>query len=303
MAKFMLNPSSHGTRRVGRARRLGGALAWMAAVVAVAPKLSADETGIYVIRVDGGEERKVVAVDTMASHGTPRWSHDGKRLVFDAFNDEAGNRKLFFVVNIDGTGLRKLGEHGVADWSPDDKQLVYRNFDAAGQEFVWVVNVDGQGREQLVAGSWPRWSPDGSKIAFCQSQTIKLLDLAGGDEQLLVDETFVQTPGAFEWSRDGKRLAFVAQRQGVLARELFVVGTASTSPVDRPRLAREGNFGSHVSWSADDKQLAITIDSFIYLVDVEGQADPKKLAGQRDRSRDPAWSPDVKWIAFARRPR
>src|SRR6202521_6279152 len=74
------------------------ALSWAVPTVVLVAQLPAQDTGIFVMKVDGSEERKVVQVDGFGSHGCPRWSHDGKRLVFDAyFNSPNGDGKSDFV--------------------------------------------------------------------------------------------------------------------------------------------------------------------------------------------------------------
>ena len=201
-------------------------------VIVFCVRLPAQGTGIFVMKLDGSEERKVVQVEGFGSHGTPRWSHDGKRLVFDAYHGPNDDGKSF-VVNLDGSGLTEVGEHGAADWSPDDKQLVFFSEGGNLQSGVWVQNLDGKGRERLTDGGWPRWSPDGSKIAFCDEVTLKLLDLATGEERPLVDELFENRPGSFEWSHDGKRLAFITPpRSGGNARTVYYQDRWRGSGVD-----------------------------------------------------------------------
>jgi Tol biopolymer transport system component len=271
------------------------------ALAAAAAPLRAQETGIFVMRPDGSEQRKVIAVEGFASHGTPRWSHDGKQLVFDAFDGTNGNAKAF-IVNLDGTQLREVGDKITADWSPDDRQLLFHSRGETLPEGLWVQNIDTQGRERLGSGTWPRWSPDGSRIAYCEGNTVMVLDLSDMSQTLVIDEVFADRPHGFDWSHDGKRLALVTRKSEQPARELLIVAADGLQP-PVSRFAQAGNFGNHVSWSGDDRQLAITIDSYIHLLDVEGDAAPHRIAGQAEKSRDPAFSPDGKWIAFARRPR
>ncbi len=74
-----------------------------------------------------------------------------------------------YVVNADGTGLRKL-TGGVIDpvVSPDGKQVAFTRWDGAEMGTLYVINVDGSGErvvlsETLQAKS-PTWSPDGKSI-------------------------------------------------------------------------------------------------------------------------------------------
>jgi Tol biopolymer transport system component len=275
----------------------------LAAALIFNAQLAAAETGIFVMKAEGGDARKVVAVDGFAYHGSPRWSHDGKRIVFDAVAEDEGIRK-FFVVNADGTGLEELGEQSMPDWSPDDKQVVFHhNGGADVEKGIWVQNLDRTGREWLTLGACPRWSPDGAQIAFTDWGTLKVFDVADGKERSLSNEQFVEFPHGFDWSHDGQRIAFVARRVDAQVRELFIVSVDKARPETKVRLARDGSLGKHANWSPDGKQLAITIDAYIHVLDVEGTQPPRLLPGQTDKSRDPVWSPDGKWIVFARRPR
>ncbi len=163
------------------------------------------------------------------------------------------------------------------------------------------MNVDGKSAAHVCDGAWPRWSPDGATVAFTVGTTIQALDLVTDAVRAIVDHGFAQRPGAFEWSRDGKRLAFFTRSFAGGPRELYIVDVEQPQQNLEPRYSRPGMVGGHVSWSPDDKALAFTIDSYIHFMDVEGAAPPVRLPGQSDRSRDPAWSPDGKWIAFTRR--
>ena len=117
-----------------------------------APQAAAED-GIYVMKIDGSDERKVVSVDGIQHHTSPRWSHDGRRLAFVTIDDDGMERS--HVVNLDGTERKELGEMASPDWSPDDKQVVFHYDGDNMQQGVWVQNVGGDGLNWLVDGAYP----------------------------------------------------------------------------------------------------------------------------------------------------
>jgi WD40 repeat protein len=259
--------------------------------------LAADlPTAIFVMKTDGTAVRKVAQVDGYEKHGSPHWSHDGKRLAFDAYEGPADAKK-FFVINIDGTGLVEMGEHAMPHWSPDDKQLAYQSYgNGTVRQGIWVQNIDGKGRNWLADGFSPRWSPDGSQIALVAGgRTLHVLDLLEGGERNLLDEPFDNVSGGFDWSPDGKWLAFMGDRNN--RRELLIVSAAGASQSLKTRWS--GDLSGSVAWSPDGKQLAFSLDQKIHLIDVDGGRRPTLIPGQEGSNREPAWSPDGQWLAFS----
>jgi hypothetical protein len=88
----------------------------------------------------------------------------GERLVF--MTSSGGD---LYVINIEGTGLRKLTT-GVIDpvISPDRQQVAFTRWDGAEFGTLYVMNLDGTGERAILGGTRqaksPTWSPDGQEI-------------------------------------------------------------------------------------------------------------------------------------------
>jgi Tol biopolymer transport system component len=250
---------------------------------------------IYVMKPDGSQVRQVVEVTDFVHANCQRWSHDGKRIAFDA-HSPSRNTRVLFVVNVDGSQLRELPGTARPDWSPDDKQLVFDKYSNAPSE-VHVQNLDGEGRTSLTQGVCGRWSPDGSQMAFTDHKMLYTLDVVSGEEKPLFDEPFVELFAGFNWSPDGKWLALSARPRRGVPRQLLIVSAQGARHGLRVRFENEQ--GGTISFSPDGKQLVFDNAYKIFIADVEGTKDPRMLDNQPGKNQDPRWSPDGQWILFS----
>ena len=119
---------------------------------------------------------------TGTSPSAPVWSPDSRRLAF-LWNDSAIPRREIWIVDGDGSGLRRLtrkteGTNGVSRfvWTPDGAALVYIR---AGD--VWQVDAKGGAGVRLTATGGGRSnldiSPDGRYASFLQAGDLWLLEL------------------------------------------------------------------------------------------------------------------------------
>src|SRR5690606_194646 len=147
----------------------------------------------------------------------PRWSRDGKQIVFNA-TDSTTSTSHLFIVDADGSGLRSLGPGENADWSPDGKQIAAN----LGRD-VFVQNLDGQGREPVTTGRSPRWSPDGGRMAVVEDRMLYVVDLVTGERIPLFQKTYSLIYSGVCWSPDGNSIALVAQPVQGPRRQLLIV--------------------------------------------------------------------------------
>jgi Tol biopolymer transport system component len=264
------------------------------AAVAMAARGDDPNWAIYVMKVDGTQVRKIAQAEGHLDHTSPRWSHDDKRVVFDASGGARGNRE-FYVVNADGSGLRQLGIDGRADWSPDDKQVAFESSSGNGE--ILVQNLDGVGRETIARGRCGRWSPDGSQMAVMDYHRMFVVDLATGEEHALFDDPFEAIFGGYNWSPDGKWLAFSGRPKKGVPRQIVLVNSQGAAQGMKVRF--EGEQGGSISFSPDGKRLVFDNGYKIYLIDVDRTAGPRLVGHQKGKNKDPHWSHDGNWIVYS----
>ena len=149
----------------------------------------------------------------------PAWSPDGSKLAFMSGRD--GNPEIY-VMNRDGSGLRRLTHHQSADatptWSPTGTQLAFTS-DRSGQPQIYIINVDGTDMRRISEVSYadrPTWSPPPfNEIAYTGRSSaagydIFVYDFARGSSVRITDGMGSNESPAF--SPNGRHIAFMSSR-------------------------------------------------------------------------------------------
>ncbi len=275
------------------------------AIAGEGPQLS-----LFVMNVDGTDLRQLVQAPGKRWHSSPSWSSDGKQVVFHAFPKDAETPDShLFLVQDDGSNLQDLGAGCFASWSPDNKQILFSMADNNTEKAnagVWVMNADGKGRQWLFAGTSPIFSPDGSRILFVSShegnQSIYLYDMIEGTQKKILQDSYQKRPGSARWSTDGKKVAFVDERNG--KSELILIDAAGSEKEQTVR--HRGLIGGPVAWAPSPKLILwskeneSTEPQRLHTIVSEGDESPVILPNQGAGTMnfEPAWSPDSQRIIF-----
>ncbi len=153
----------------------------------------------------------------------PAWSPDGTRLAFMSTRDGGGNSEIY-VVNRDGTGLRRITNHPGADstptWSPTGQQIAFTS-DRSGAPQVYIVNIDGTGIQRIDCdSSWcdrATWSPAPlNEIAYASRSgagfDIRIFDFQSRSSRTITDGIGSNESPSF--APNGRHLAFASDRSG-----------------------------------------------------------------------------------------
>ena len=182
---FTMNPDGSGIVKLTDSEDFSGDPGWSpdGSKIAFASdrRNGAERREIHVMDADGTNVRRLTTLPEKAVlDSQPRFSPDGRRLVFTRFiSEDHPEESALFTVRVDGGGLKQLTPWGMgagdADWSPDGKKLAFEAFPEYGSYGdIFTIDVDdGQQLTNLtenelgVGGSSdPVWSADGTKILF-----------------------------------------------------------------------------------------------------------------------------------------
>jgi Tol biopolymer transport system component len=128
---------------------------------------------IFVSTVEGTQRTQLTAQTNGRVDRSPVFSPDGTRIAF--VSDRAGGFPELYVMNADGSGLRRLTDNDVIDgnptWSPDSSRIAVESCCAGGSSEIYIVDVATRARTNVTATAStmefdPSWSPDGARIAF-----------------------------------------------------------------------------------------------------------------------------------------
>ena len=148
---------------------------------------------------------------------SPAVSPDGTRIVFERDKD-------IWIMNADGSGLRKLTKNDVYDHDPtfsfNGNKIAFltrRGVDGPpGRDNIWTMNTDGTNQARVTTNGAiePTWSPNSNMIAFIRSGALWVTNLTSHTE---TQYTFSNTGNpdtsvggvAFPtWSPDGNIIEF-----------------------------------------------------------------------------------------------
>jgi Tol biopolymer transport system component len=275
---------------------------------------------IYLVNTDGSARELIVrGVD---EHTTFSWSPDGRQLAFSGGHRRA---EVIFVVNVDGSGVKRVtqpprGRRRPEDWSqnpswsPDGEWIAFDGARTATGPFllpdIYVMRADGTGERRLAGGralQWlPVWSPDGRTILFEQFVGIppkpsqidlwnpKLVDLytinpdGSGKRKLARIRNEPGHCACAVWSPDGTKIAYEAE--GVRGRPDIYVMNADGS--DRKQLTHHRARDENPDWSPDGTQIAFYSERVgnaeIYVMNADGLQ-------ERRVTRDTWYNQAVRW--------
>jgi Tol biopolymer transport system component len=279
------------------------------------------DNDICVVNTDGTGLKTLAGGES--SQAYPRWSPDGKHIVYDESAPGDRDPCQVWVMNADGSGKTRLTKGSLGyrnfmpSWSPDGKRIVFTSLvfytDGVERDAIYVMNADGSGLRNVTskkgpgvtsADYWPTWKKDGTITFYRNTRSGGLskfsVNPGGSGLTRLVKEAGTSTYRGMDWwlkyeyglSPDGKWVA----RHDVKADRLVVVPVGGGNPVTLLEpVAAYAQDSVEVAWSPDGKALAIagqSETSFERLFIVNADGTGLSAVPGVDSAKDPVWRPE-----------
>ncbi len=247
--------------------------------------------------------------------GSPCWSGDGRRILFDASPGMSFAKTRIMAVEATGSDLRlvDLGAGNCPTISPDGERIAFFLNPGAveGEESgVWLMDADGSNRRRLAGlGGLTKWSPDGRHVlvsSFRSPLRLTLVDVQTGQPRPLKLAGY-DLFSAPSWAGDGQTIVALARSESGIGIVLVDVAEPEQAEVKQVLWRARDRLDVAVAYPVyspktrccvfvgkDDRAMALYV---VYT----GQFDPPKRlesGGYDNKIAALAFSPDGRYVLF-----
>ena len=212
-------------------------------------------------------------------HGSPIWSHDGKRVAFYG-NERDGISYDVYVADIGSTSVGSTSAPRLVaggqqdtwyplDWSADDRKLLLWKYVSINESYLYIADVytgtiasvDDSERKVKVGIKSAKFAPDGRGIYMASDEDGEFAQLRYVDpishEVRKLTEKIPWDIEDFDVSVDGRYIAYVANEDGRSRMTILdTIGKLEQSPPGVP----DGRI-SNVSFDKTGRRLAFSAES------------------------------------------
>jgi eukaryotic-like serine/threonine-protein kinase len=207
----------------------------------------------------------------------PRWSPDGKEIIFFEFALSAAKPARIYEVSVDGGSPRQLmpddpRQQLDPNWSPDGTKIVFSNESNDPSSAIHVLDLASRQVSDLPNSQGlysPRWSPDGRYISAFSADSMKLMLFDSQTQKWT--ELATGSLGWLNWSHDGQYVYVLDYRGKDAVVRIRISDHKTEQVVDLKSLATTGRYGACLSLTPDDSPLLLrdTGTQDVYSVDWE----------------------------------
>jgi len=158
---------------------------------------------IYKINLAGEIEARLTTGPAGAINVEPSVSPNGSKI---AFSSERGGRPMIYVMNADGSNVKRLTFKGAYNsspsWSPDGSMIAFAGQDNANFD-IFIMNTDGSNLRRITSAlkangkpahnEDPSFSPDSRFIVYTSNRTgkdqIYISTIDGSEERRVTNDT------------------------------------------------------------------------------------------------------------------